>query len=331
MIKAMAGRGYKITFYEPDSEDRRKNRDLYEPDWATVVVYGGEEEANARRAFEAARHADILIKASSVGVFDELLEAAVASAKRASNLVAFWDMDAPATLERIVANPRDPFRALIPEYDLILTYGGGDPVVRGYESFGAQQCVPIYNGLDAEVHHAVAADPRFASDLSLLANRLPHRDRRVHEFFFRPAALLRHRRFLLGGNGWVGADVPGSVVRLGHVYTADHNAFNCSARAVLNVARDGDPSTRFSPAARVFEAAGAAACIITDARKGVERFLDPGREILVARSGDEVVELLAALTPEKTRKIGSAARLRALAEHTYAHRAQQLDRVLGSS
>jgi spore maturation protein CgeB len=109
------------------------------------------------------------------------------------------------------------------------------------------------------------------------------------------------------------------------VYTAEHNAFNCTPRAVLNVARDSMADIGFSPATRVFEAAGAAACLITDAWEGIELFLAPDREVLVARDGHDVAELLASLTPERARSIGAAARARVLAEHSYCLRGAQVD------
>jgi spore maturation protein CgeB len=270
----------------------------------------------------------VVVKASGVGVFDELLEAEVAALDRPGLTTVFWDVDAPATLERVRASPKDPFRAQIPRYDLVFTYGGGDPVVRGYEALGARRCAPIYNALDPETHFEVAPDPRFDCDLALLANRLPDRERRVEEFFLRPAAALPERRFLLGGSGWQDRALPPNVRYVGHVYTADHNALNASARAVLNVARDSMASVGFSPATRVFEAAGAAACLITDAWEGIELFLEPGAEVLVARSGDEVAELVRALTPGRARAIGQAAKRRVLAEHTYAERARQVEALL---
>src|SRR5690242_4114182 len=144
-----------------------------DPDWATVVVYAGEGEDGVRRCLDAARGADVIIKASGVGVFDGLLEEAVVSLKRPGNVVAFWDVDAPATLDRMSSDPADPFRPLVPRYDLIFTYGGGDPVVRAYESFGARECVPVYNALDPSTHHPVSRDERFAADLGFLGNRLP--------------------------------------------------------------------------------------------------------------------------------------------------------------
>src|SRR5207302_7819230 len=109
-----------------------------------------------------------------------------------------------------------------------------------------------------------------------LANRLPDREARVERFFLEPAARLPARRFLLGGNGWDDKAMPENVRRLGHLGTGDHNRFNCSALAVLNVARDSMADVGFSPATRVFEAAGAGACLITDALEGVELCLQPG-------------------------------------------------------
>jgi spore maturation protein CgeB len=84
----------------------------------------------------------------------------------------------------------------------------------------------------------------------------------------------------------------------------------------------------FSPATRVFEAAGAGACLITDSWEGIDCFLEPGREVLVASNGLEVAEHVKALTPQRARAIGRAARERVLAELTYDHRAEEVNRVL---
>jgi spore maturation protein CgeB len=280
------------------------------------------------RVLDDARGADLVVKASGVGVFDELLEAAVLDLQRPGTLVAFWDVDAPATLDRVQHDAGDPFRPLVPRYDLVLTYGGGDPVVRAYAALGARRCVPIYNALDPSTHFPVPPEPRFAAELGFLGNRLPDREARVEEFFLRAAALLPDRRFLLGGSGWGDKAMPANVEYLGHVYTHEHNAFNCTPLAVLNVSRESMARYGFSPATRVFEAAGAGACLITDAWDGVEQFFEPDTEILVAHDGAEVAEIVGALTPERARAIGQAAFRRVQAEHTYAKRVELLEEVL---
>jgi spore maturation protein CgeB len=328
MVRALHERGHRVTFYEPDAFERQQHRDIADPPWANVVVYPANKPQDALAAVAQARGCDLVVKASGVGVFDDVLEAAVLELQAPDCLVAFWDVDAPATLDRMQADANDALRALVPRYDIVLTYGGGEPVRRAYLALGARDCVPIYNALDASTHFPVAPDPRFAGDLSFLGNRLPDRERRVEEFFLIAASLLPERRMVLGGSGWQDKAMPANVRYLGHVYTADHNAFNCSPLAVLNISRESMARYGFSPATRVFEAAGAAACLITDAWEGLDQFFEPGRELLVARGGDEVADHVRALDPQRARKIGHAAYRRVLAEHTYAHRAAQLEAVL---
>lgn len=328
ILQALAARGHRITFYEPDVFGRQAHRDIPDPDWARVVIYPIDAGDGVQRALDEARRSDLIVKASGVGAFDRLLEAQVPAIKRPDALAVFWDVDAPATLDRIAASPDDPFGPLIPTYDMVLTYGGGPPVVAGYKSLGARICVPIYNGLDPATHHPAPPDPRFACDLGLIANRLPDRERRIDEFFFAVAADLPQQKFALGGNGWADKRLPSNVSYVGHVYTRDHNAFNASVRAVLNVSRDSMAAYGYSPATRVFEAAGAGSCIITDAWEGISEFFDPGQEILVARNGPAVADILASLTAQEARRIGEAARARALAEHSYERRVDALELAL---
>ena len=328
IVRGLHDCGHRVTFFEPDAYGRQQHRDIADPDWAEVVVYAGEGPDGVLAALERARNADVIVKASGVGVFDELLESAVLAIRRPEATVIFWDVDAPATLDRVASDEADPFARLVPQYDLILTYGGGPPVVAAYEALGARACVPIYNALDPSTHHPVPPDPRFAVDLAFLGNRLPDRERRVEEFFLAVAAARPDRRFLLGGSGWEDKRRPANVHYAGHVFTGDHNAFNCTPSAVLNINRDSMARYGFSPPTRVFEAAGAAACLITDAWAGIEEFLEPGREVLVAASGNDVAVYLDALTPSRARKIGEAARKRVLAQHTYAHRAAQVSALL---
>jgi spore maturation protein CgeB len=322
LVRALAARGHEVTFYEPDAYERQQHRDLDDPSWAEVVVWEP-TEARARALVRAARAADVVVKASGVGVLDDVLEDAVAALDGPTRI--FWDVDAPATLAAADAR----FARLVARFDLVLTYGGGDPVVDRYLDLGARECVPVYNALDPETHHPVARDERFTADLSFLGNRLPDREARVDELFLRAAALAPERRFLFGGAGWDDKPLPANVMWIGHVRTSDHNAFNCSPLAVLNVTRDSMVANGWSPPTRVFEAAGAAACLITDAWEGIDLFLEPGVEVLVAEDGADVAGHVRRLTPEVARRIGAAARDRVLRDHTYAQRAAQVEDVLG--
>lgn len=331
ILAALAKRGHRITFYEPDAYERQRYRDMPAPSWANVIVYPCSDATSVRRCLDAARHADIVIKASGVGVFDEFLEAAVANLAGEGPMVVFWDVDAPATLARVQQATDDPFRRLIPRYDLILTYGGGPAVVAKYKTLGAKACVPIYNGLDPSTHYPVPASAELSADLVFLGNRLPDRETRVDHFFFEAARQLPEKRFLLAGSGWESKPRPTNVHLVGHVFTHQHNALNASAEFVLNINRDSMATTGYSPPTRVFEAAGAGACIITDEWDGIEAFFRPGREILIASDVGALVQHLQHQTPERRTAIGAAARARALQDHTYGKRAYQVERALEAS
>lgn len=327
VLRSLASLGNEITFFEPDAYDRQKHRDIEDPEWARIVVYDPKSQNEVNRHLAASERFDVVVKASGVGVLDEFLEERIAAIPPPVCKV-YWDVDAPATLERLTADASDAFHALLHCFELVLTYGGGKRVTNQYEATGARQCFAIYNALDPDIHYPVLPDSRFNCDLSFLGNRLPDRESRVEEFFLKAATLAAGQHFLLGGSGWADKPLPANVSYLGHVYTADHNALNCSSRAVLNVSRDSMARYGFSPATRVFEAAGAAACLITDEWEGIELFLQPGTEILVAKTGEDVARLIQELNPDRARAIGEAARKRVLAEHTYEQRGKLVHSIL---
>ncbi|HEX7840236.1 MAG TPA: hypothetical protein VF469_22315, partial [Kofleriaceae bacterium] len=100
ILRALADRGHRVTFFEPDAFGRQQHRDIDDPPWAEVVVYPATEDS-ALAMLERARGADLVVKASGVGVHDGLLERGVLELAGPRTLVAFWDVDAPATLDRV--------------------------------------------------------------------------------------------------------------------------------------------------------------------------------------------------------------------------------------
>jgi len=328
IYKQLHALGHQITFAEPDAYRRLQNRDAGDFSYVKTVVYKDAQEIPA--LLKQAAECDLVIKHSGVGVFDELLEEEVLECRSDGTRVAFWDVDAPATLSRVENSPADAFRALIPEYDFIFTYGGGAPVVDHYRRLGAANCHPIYNALDPETHHPVPPNPALACDLLFVGHRLPDRERRVEEFFLRAAQLAPDFQFALGGEGWEGKRLPANVRWIGHVSTGDHNRVNCSARMVLNINRDSMAGVGFSPPTRVFEAAGAGACLITDRWVGIEQFFVPGKEILVAGSAEEIVSWLRDTSADEAKEIGRNMRVRALRDHTYELRAKEVDAIIAN-
>lgn len=325
IYKYLAERGHTITFAEPDAYGRQEHRDPGDYSWVRSVVY--QPHVEIARMLAQAEEADVVIKHSGLGADDALLEARLPELATRL-LTVFWDVDAPATLARLRDNSTDPFHADLRRYDAIFTYGGGPDVREQYLSRGAKAYYSIYNGFDPATHHPVPPDPTLRCDLAFLGNRLPDREARVEELFLRAAILAPEKHFILGGEGWADKSMPANVRWIGHVGTADHNRINCSAGMVMNINRSSMAECGFSPPTRVFEAAGAGACMICDHWRGIEHFFVPEHEILVVRSAEHVVHALRRHSEHDRGRIGKAFRHRALGEHTYAQRAAQTEEAL---
>ena len=326
IYKNLHALGHHVTFAEPDVYGRQQKRDGGDYSYVESLVYESPREIDD--VLQAAAHHDLVIKHSGVGAEDEILEQRVLACRSEHTQVAFWDVDAPATLARVEQDPADPFRALIADYDYVFTYGGGPPVVDHYLRLDARNCHPIYNAVDPATHFPAEPQARFECDLAFVGHRLPDRETRVEEFFLRAAGLAPEMTFVLGGEGWGGKRMPANVRWIGHVGSGEHNAVNCSARMVLNVNRESMANVGYSPPTRVFEAAGAGACVITDAWQGVETFFEPEREILIASCAEDVVHWLRSVGRQEALGIGQAMRGRALRDHDYAGRARQVHAIL---
>ena len=82
----------------------------------------------------------------------------------------------------------------------------------------------------------------------------------------------------------------------------------------------------YCPSGRLFEAAACGVAIVSDAWAGLETFFEPGVELIVARSTDDVLSAMQMPESEITR-IARAGRQRVLDSHTAAHRASELESI----
>lgn len=103
-----------------------------------------------------------------------------------------------------------------------------------------------------------------------------------------------------------------------------------TAAAVLN---NLHPAEMDSVNCRLFEAAGCGAVVLCEDRPVLREHFEPGRELLVFSTFDELVDQIRITLddPERGTVIGDAAARRAHAEHSYQHRLAELLAVLGRS
>jgi len=321
IVRALARRGHKVTFYEKDVHYYAAHRDLPHWDACELALYP-EWKAVRQEAMAEAASADVILCASycpeGARIIDEVMNLA-------SPLKVFYDLDTPITLENLSLNDVDYLRRdQVPGFDLYLSFTGGRTLEVLRHVWGARQVAPLYGCVDPDVHTRVWEKPEFRCDLSYMGTFAADRQKKLDALLMWPAQQMREKTFVLAGSlypwQWTW---PRNVRRFEHVGPNDHPAFYSSSRLTLNITRAGMAVYGFCPSGRFFEAAACGTPVVSDWFTGLDTFFTPGREILIAHTADDVVEALGASDSELER-IAYQARERTLAEHTGEVRARQL-------
>jgi spore maturation protein CgeB len=320
LVRAMLRRGHRVRFYERDCSWYAENQDLPEDLAACLVVYDSLESLREVHGREIAG-ADAAILGSFVPegaeVGDWLLD-------EARGVTAFYDIDTPVTLAKLRAADCDYLRAdQIGCFDLYLSFTGGptlDLLRRRYRA----QAEPLYCAVDPEHYAPSDATPEY--DLGYLGTYSADRQRLLHWYLLEAAMAWPQGRFVVAGPQYP-ADIrwPGNVERIEHLAPARHRGFYASQRFTLNLTRADMTAAGWSPSVRLFEAAACGVPVISDAWPGIDAFFAPGKEILIAHEPGQVLDWLRRMPESGRRQIGSAARRRALAEHTAYHRVRTLE------
>lgn len=322
LLRQFAARGHDILFLERDVPWYASHRDLADADYCRLELYGSLDDLQRWRGEIAA--ADAVIVGSyvpegvAVGRFVQ---------QTARGVTAFYDIDTPVTLAKL---ERGDFEYLSPEiipgYDLYLSFTGG-PTLRHIERrYGSPAARALYCSVDPDAYPPLDVPKKW--DLSYLGTYSPDRQPTLERLLIEPARRMPERRFVVTGPQYP-ADIewPENVERIDHCPPADHPQFYSASRFTLNVTRADMIAAGWSPSVRLFEAAACAVPVISDRWEGIDSLFAPGREILLADTGEDVIRFLA----EDAGAIGRAARSRVMNGHTASDRAAELESWLAEA
>jgi nucleoside-diphosphate-sugar epimerase/spore maturation protein CgeB len=321
LLKSFAERGHDILFLERDVAWYRDNRDCAKPDYCRLEFYRSVEEIEKwRREIESA---DAVIVGSYV---PDGVEVCRFVHRHARGVTAFYDIDTPVTLAKLERGDFEYLSPeLIPHFDLYLSFTGGPTLDRIESQYGSPAARALYCSVDAEAYAPQHLPKNW--DLSYLGTYSPDRQPTLEKLLIEPAQRLPHLKFVVAGPQYPESiDWPANVERIEHLPPDEHAGFYAASRFTLNVTRADMIAAGWSPSVRLFEAAACATPVISDRWDGLDRLFEPGHEILLADSSDDVVKLLE--HTQSADEIGNAARRRVLAEDTSDHRAAQLERFL---
>ncbi len=318
LLKAFAARGHDILFLERDVPWYRNNRDIADPDYCRLEFYGSLEEL--RHWSDEIRNADAVIVGSYV---PEGVEVAHFVQRLARGVTAFYDIDTPVTLGKL---ERRDFEYLSPEvipgYDLYLSFTGGPTLRRIERQYGSPMARALYCSVDPDAYPVFDLPKKW--DLTYLGTYSDDRQPTLAKLLIEPARRLPNLKFCVAGPQYPESiDWPANVERIEHLPPAEHPEFYAASRFTLNVTRADMIAAGWSPSVRLFEAASCATPVISDKWAGIDSLFSPDREIILADTSEQVIDLLQ--SNEDAAEIGHAARERILSAHTAAHRARELE------
>jgi spore maturation protein CgeB len=328
LFRALYASGHEVHFFERDTPYYAAHRDtatlpfahlhLY-TDWSTILGSAIGELCDADVAIVTSYCAD------GAAACDLVLELHPPR-------TVFYDMDTPVTISRIERGDIVPY---LPQYglgdfDLVLSYTGGQALKKLKEQLGARCVAPLYGWVDPLIHHRVESTTDYEADLSYLGTYSPDRQGQLEDFLLRPAVSMPSGRFVVAGALYPESlNWPPNVRHFEHIPPSQHSSFYSSSRLTLSIARGTMAVLGYCPSGRLFEAAACGTPILSDWWVGLDTFFEPGEEILIAKSAEDAMAAIRA-DPGLLAHIGTRARERALACHTAEVRAQRLISLIKS-
>jgi spore maturation protein CgeB len=329
LARALCLRGHRIVFFEKDVEWYASNRDMPEPPFCEMKLYQNWADG-VRRVRRELSDADVAMVGSyfpdGLAAIDEVFDSKVP-------IKTFYDIDTPITVASLRQGGANYLRQeQLPGFDVYFSFTGG-PLLRELKSkFGAQMAVPLYCSFDPDKYRFAPITPEFQCDFSYMGTYAADRQAKIEELFCRTARRLPEKRFVLAGPQYPKQiRWPANVDRIMHVGPQSHTSFYSSSRMTLNVTRREMVLAGYSPSVRLFEAAACGTTIVSDYWKGLDTFLAPGNEILLAESADDVVGYMTQMDQTDMSAVGQRARERVLAEHRAEQRAAEFENAINAA
>jgi spore maturation protein CgeB len=326
LARGLAERGHRIVFFERDVPYYANHRDMTEPPGAKLVLYESWQDVRKR--------AELELDSADAGVVTsycpDAVEACSLVLSSRASVRSFYDLDTPITLKAVESAGAVPYLPPygLGDFDLVLSYTGGRALKGLQGLLGAKNVHALYGSVDPEAHSPAVALQEYAADLSYLGTYAQDRQEALKTFFIEPAERLPEKKFIIGGALYP-QNFPWkpNIYFVRHVPPPAHPSFYCSSSFTLNVTRGAMKEMGWCPSGRLFEAAACGVPVISDWWEGLDDFFEPGPEILIARSSDDVLAALE-LDEAEIRGIGKRARERTLAEHTSQARAAELELMI---
>jgi spore maturation protein CgeB len=326
LVRALIEKKHNVTFFEKNTSYYAQNRDFFGMNGLNLVLYNSWAEIELTAAN--------ILNTVDIGIVTSYCPDAIVATDlilcREVPLNIFYDLDAAVTIKKMEEGEQPLYigKRLLKDYDLVLSYTGGQVLRRIKNELAAKEVFPLYGCVDPFIHRPVKPSHIYKSDLSYLGTFAADRQDVLKKMFIETAKKNPHQRFILGGAQYP-EDFPWyhNISFVSHVPPSEHSLFYCSGKFTLNITRRAMAEMGYSPSGRIFEAAGCGVPIISDHWMGVEQFFVPGEEIIIAHDTEDVID---ALNISETDRLSIACKAyqRVLRDHTANSRVEVFEKIV---
>ncbi len=319
LVKGLHKEGHKVTFLEQEVEWYASNRDIHSSPSCSLHFYEDVDELKDKYR-EDVGNADLVIVGSYLQQGIQVAEFVINSAE---GITAFYDIDTPVTLSKLEEQDYEYLHPdLIPEFNIYLSFSGGEVLNILERDFKASSAKPLYCSVDTDLYYPESKEIQW--QLGYLGTYSDDRQPTLEKLLLKTAKNQPGNSFVVAGPQYPESiQWPPNVERKEHLPPAEHRDFYNRQLFTLNVTRSAMINLGFSPSVRLFEAAACGTPIISDYWKGMEEFFEPGTEILIAESTGEVQHYLN-FSEEDRLQLSKQARNKILKNHTSRERAKEL-------
>ena len=320
LISALHGFGHDIVFLERNMPWYASHRDSAILPFCRVELYRDLRDLEERFS-ELVRSADVTVVGSYV---PDGVAVGEWVTRLANGIIAFYDIDTPVTLAKLEQEDYEYLApSLIPKFHVYFSFTGGPILNYLQERYASPKARALYCCADIAHYYPEAVPQRWLA--GYLGTYSPDRQKGVEEFLMNPARLLTRESFVVAGPSYPDSVYwPSNVERIDHLPPEKHRQFYCAQKFTINITRADMRRSGYSPSVRLFEAAACGVPIISDFWEGIEKFFEPGKEILLVHDTREMMKIIRGLTERDRKKLAARARARVLKDHTATQRARQL-------
>lgn len=324
LLHAFNKREHDILFLERDVPYYAQNRDLPNPSFCKIKLYSNLNELKEKYKSEI-QNADAVMVGSYVPEGVEVIDFVLKTAK---GVTLFYDIDTPVTLAKL---ERQDFEYLHPRqiegFDAYLSFAGGPILDVLMDKYYSPNAKPLYCSVDSNLYFPEFQEIQW--EMGYLGTYSDDRQPTVEKLLNKTARKLPSKQFSVAGSQYPATyNWSGNIELLGHLPPAEHRKYYNSQRYTLNVTRQDMIKAGFSPSVRLFEAAACKVPIISDYWDGLDSFSEPGTEILIAHSTEDVVGYLTEISEKERRRIAENAYQKILNKHTSEARAKELENYI---